>query len=109
MIGRYWHKTDHGKIQCDLCPHNCKLGQNLGLLIRVELAESGHQRGGSRPDGLGGAEPFRRVLHHALPAIGARDRPGDLHTGREMLRHQSVGELLRGLSGIDRGDSYNFV
>jgi pyruvate formate lyase activating enzyme len=24
-LGRYWHRLDDGRIQCDLCPRYCKL------------------------------------------------------------------------------------
>lgn len=35
--GRYWHKTDDGRIQCDLCPRDCKLheGQRGACFVRM--------------------------------------------------------------------------
>ena len=36
-IGRYWHKIDDGRIQCDLCPRDCKLheGQRGACFVRM--------------------------------------------------------------------------
>ena len=32
---KYWHKLTSGKIQCDLCPRNCKLGEGQKGLCYV--------------------------------------------------------------------------
>ncbi|HSM98807.1 MAG TPA: AmmeMemoRadiSam system radical SAM enzyme, partial [Gallionella sp.] len=34
---RYWHKLDDGRIQCDLCPRDCKLheGQRGHCFVRM--------------------------------------------------------------------------
>jgi pyruvate formate lyase activating enzyme len=34
---RWWHKLDDGRIQCDLCPRNCKLheGQRAACFVRA--------------------------------------------------------------------------
>jgi len=36
-VGRYWHKMDDGRIQCDLCPRDCKLheGQRGACFVRM--------------------------------------------------------------------------
>ena len=36
-VGRYWHKLDDGRIQCDLCPRDCKLheGQRGACFVRM--------------------------------------------------------------------------
>jgi pyruvate formate lyase activating enzyme len=36
---KYWHKLENGKIQCDLCPRNCKLqeGQRGICFVRMCL------------------------------------------------------------------------
>jgi pyruvate formate lyase activating enzyme len=33
---KYWHHLDNGRLQCDLCPHNCKLheGQRGACFVR---------------------------------------------------------------------------
>ncbi len=35
--GRYWHQIDDGRIQCDLCPRDCKLheGQRGACFVRM--------------------------------------------------------------------------
>ncbi|HET9112529.1 MAG TPA: AmmeMemoRadiSam system radical SAM enzyme [Burkholderiales bacterium] len=35
--GKYWHLTDDGRIQCDLCPRDCKLheGQRGACFVRM--------------------------------------------------------------------------
>ena len=37
VAGRYWHKMDDGRIQCDLCPRYCKLkdGQRGLCFVRA--------------------------------------------------------------------------
>jgi pyruvate formate lyase activating enzyme len=27
VAGRHWHRLDDGRIQCDVCPRYCKLGE----------------------------------------------------------------------------------
>jgi pyruvate formate lyase activating enzyme len=36
---RYWHKLDDGRIQCDLCPRDCKLheGQRGACFVRARI------------------------------------------------------------------------
>lgn len=40
VIGRYWHKIEKGKIQCDLCPQNCKMkeGQRGICFVRQNIS-----------------------------------------------------------------------
>ncbi len=35
--GRYWHRIDDGRVQCDLCPRDCKLheGQRGACFVRM--------------------------------------------------------------------------
>ncbi len=37
--GRYWHMCDDGKIQCDLCPRFCRLGEDQRGLCFVRKRE----------------------------------------------------------------------
>ena len=39
---RYWHKLDDGRIQCDLCPRDCKLhhGQRGACYVRGRVADA---------------------------------------------------------------------
>ncbi len=38
--GRYWHKLNDGKIQCDLCPRDCKLSDGQRGLCFVRKCEN---------------------------------------------------------------------
>ncbi|MCH8255883.1 MAG: AmmeMemoRadiSam system radical SAM enzyme, partial [Gemmatimonadetes bacterium] len=38
---RYWHKLDDGRIQCDLCPRECRLRDGQRGLCFVRACESG--------------------------------------------------------------------
>jgi len=40
-IAKYWHVTPEGKIQCDLCPHQCKLGEGLSGRCKVRKVHNG--------------------------------------------------------------------
>ncbi len=42
MPGRYWHRLEDGRIQCDLCPRECKLADGQRGLCFVR-ARSGEQ------------------------------------------------------------------
>ena len=38
--GRYWHKLDDGRIQCDVCPRDCKLHEGQRGLCFVRMCEN---------------------------------------------------------------------
>jgi pyruvate formate lyase activating enzyme len=39
--GRWWHRTDDGRIQCDLCPRDCRLheGQRGACFVRQRVGD----------------------------------------------------------------------
>ena len=39
--GRYWHKLDDGRVQCDLCPRLCKIGEGQRGLCFVRANQGG--------------------------------------------------------------------
>ena len=51
--GRWWHVIDDGRIQCDLCPRDCRLrdGQRgaakraFARLLRLSPSDSSAKRG----------------------------------------------------------------
>jgi pyruvate formate lyase activating enzyme len=47
---RYWHRTDDGRIQCDLCPRDCRLqeGQRGLCFVRQRRRSDGSLRAGDR-------------------------------------------------------------
>ena len=38
---RYWHRSEDGRIQCDVCPHRCKLQEGQRGLCYVRGCEAG--------------------------------------------------------------------
>src|SRR5688572_918534 len=44
MEGRWWHKLDDGRIQCELCPRDCKLHEGQRGLCFVRKMEGGRMR-----------------------------------------------------------------
>ena len=40
-LARYWHRLDDGRLQCDLCPRDCRLheGQRGACFVRQRLGE----------------------------------------------------------------------
>jgi len=38
---RYWHRLDDGRVQCDMCPRFCKLGEGQRGLCFVRACEGG--------------------------------------------------------------------
>ena len=62
--GRYWHRLEDGRVQCDLCPRYCKLheGQRGLCFVRArqndlgleadEFASARHARFEPRRDGV---------------------------------------------------------
>ena len=44
MKGRWWHKLDDGRIQCDLCPRDCKLHEGQRGLCFVRKMEAGEMQ-----------------------------------------------------------------
>lgn len=41
VLGRYWHSLDDGRIQCDLCPRDCKIKPGQRGLCFVRANEGG--------------------------------------------------------------------
>lgn len=39
--GRYWHKLDDGRVQCDVCPRACKIHDGQRGLCFVRAAQGG--------------------------------------------------------------------
>ena len=39
--GRYWHRLDDGRLQCDLCPRACRLGEGQRGLCFVRACQEG--------------------------------------------------------------------
>lgn len=66
---KFWHATDDGHVQCELCPHGCRLTEGQTGLCRVRSACGGQLRA----DGYGlisssGVDPIeKKPLYHFHP------------------------------------------
>ncbi len=67
--GRYWHKLDNGRIQCDLCPRFCKLkeGQKGLCFVRENLNDEIVLTTYGRSSGFCIDPIEKKPLNHFLP------------------------------------------
>lgn len=66
---RWWHKTDHGKILCTLCPRYCEIGvgQPGFCYIRQNIDGKLYTLGYGKPTGFGIDPIEKKPLNHFLP------------------------------------------
>ena len=66
---RWWHKTDHGKILCTLCPRQCEIdvGQPGFCYIRQNIDGKLYTLGYGKPTGFGIDPIEKKPLNHFLP------------------------------------------
>ncbi len=66
---RYWHPLADGRVQCDLCPRECKLGEGQrGLcFVRARLGGKVVLTGYGRSSGFCVDPIEKKPLHHFLP------------------------------------------
>ena len=43
-VGRWWHLLDDGRLQCDLCPRDCRLHEGQRGLCFVRMRVEGELR-----------------------------------------------------------------
>jgi len=67
--GRYWHKLDDGRIQCDVCPRDCKLkdGQRGLCFVRMREGEQMVLTTYGRSSGFCVDPIEKKPLNHFLP------------------------------------------
>ncbi|MGB0671987.1 MAG: AmmeMemoRadiSam system radical SAM enzyme [Rhodospirillales bacterium] len=67
--GRYWHLTDDGLVQCDLCPRNCRLreGQRGLCFVRAREGEGMVLTTYGRSSGFCIDPIEKKPLNHFLP------------------------------------------
>ena len=70
--GRYWHAIEDGRIQCDLCPRDCKLreGQRGACFVRQRLGNEIVLTTYGRSSGFCIDPIEKKPLHHFLPGSG---------------------------------------
>lgn len=67
--GRFWHRLDDGRVQCDLCPRYCKLreGQRGLCFVRGALNDGMVLTSYGRSSGFCVDPIEKKPLHHFLP------------------------------------------
>ena len=67
--GRWWHKLDDGRIQCDLCPRDCKLheGQRGACFVRARSGDAMVLTTYGRSSGFCVDPIEKKPLNHFLP------------------------------------------
>lgn len=66
---RFWHRNVEGKVECELCPHHCKLAEGKTGLCKVRTCRGGELQA----DGYGlissaGIDPIeKKPLYHFAP------------------------------------------
>ena len=67
--GRYWHAIEDGRIQCDLCPRDCKLreGQRGACFVRQRLDDKIVLTTYGRSSGFCIDPIEKKPLHHFYP------------------------------------------
>ena len=67
--GRWWHKLDDGRIQCDLCPRDCKLheGQRGACFVRARVNDAMVLTTYGRSSGFCVDPIEKKPLNHFLP------------------------------------------
>ncbi len=70
--GRYWHAIEDGRIQCDLCPRDCRLreGQRGACFVRQRLDDKIVLTTYGRSSGFCIDPIEKKPLHHFHPGSG---------------------------------------
>ncbi len=88
VAGRYWHALDDGRVQCDLCPRECKLQEGQRGLCFVRAREGRQDRAHHlrAVEWLLRRSIEKKPLNHFLPGTrGALLRHGGLQSGLQVL------------------------
>ncbi len=69
VVGRYWHRLDDGRIQCDVCPRYCKLkqGQQGLCFVRANVNNQIVSTTYGRSSGYCIDPVEKKPLNHFLP------------------------------------------
>ena len=67
--GRWWHRLDDGRVQCDLCPRDCKLheGQRGACFVRARVDDAMVLTTYGRSSGFCVDPIEKKPLNHFLP------------------------------------------
>ncbi len=69
LTARFWHQLDDGRLQCDLCPHRCRLqdGQRGRCFVRARHGDRLVLTTYGRASGFCVDPIEKKPLHHLLP------------------------------------------
>jgi pyruvate formate lyase activating enzyme len=69
VVGKWWHKTEDGRIQCDLCPRDCRLndGQRGFCFVRQRVGDEMHLTTYGRSSGFCVDPIEKKPLNHFFP------------------------------------------
>ena len=72
MTARYWHTTDDGRVQCDLCPRECRLreGQRGFCFVRRDVGGRLETSAYGRSSGFAVDPVEKKPLYHVVPGAG---------------------------------------
>ncbi|HXN16241.1 MAG TPA: AmmeMemoRadiSam system radical SAM enzyme, partial [Usitatibacter sp.] len=67
--GRWWHRLDDGRVQCDLCPRICRLheGQRGACFVRARVGDAIVLTTYGRSSGFCVDPVEKKPLNHFLP------------------------------------------
>jgi pyruvate formate lyase activating enzyme len=67
--GRWWHRLDDGRVQCDLCPRDCRLheGQRGACFVRARVGDAMVLTTYGRSSGFCADPIEKKPLNHFLP------------------------------------------
>jgi pyruvate formate lyase activating enzyme len=67
--GRWWHRLDDGRVQCDLCPRDCRLheGQRGACFVRARVGDAMVLTTYGRSSGFCVDPIEKKPLNHFLP------------------------------------------
>ncbi|RKX32912.1 MAG: AmmeMemoRadiSam system radical SAM enzyme [Verrucomicrobia bacterium] len=70
---RYWHQVEEGVLQCDLCPHHCRLREGQRGACFVRMVQNGRlvTTTYGRNSGLAIDPIEKKPLYHFLPGSGS--------------------------------------
>ena len=71
--GRWWHRLDDGRVQCDLCPRDCRLheGQRGACFVRARVGDAMVLTTYGRSSGFCVDPIEKKPLNHFLPGSAA--------------------------------------
>ena len=95
--GRYWHKLADGRIQCDLCPRDCRLqeGQRGACFVRMREGDTMVLTTYGRSSGFCIDPIEKKPLNHFSPGVGTASPATGIPAGAQTQGWFTCGFLGR--------------